>query len=103
MNVSMLTAPLPAYGAPALSPRSHSDQTAATATPAAQGPRTIMQPQPPMLVAPKLVIEFDDAADRFVHTLVEPGDNKVVRRFPDETQLAFSRGVNAYIAAVRAR
>jgi hypothetical protein len=47
----------------------------------------------------RVVIEFDAAAARFVQTLIA-ADALIVRRFPDERQLAFSRGVNAYRAAM---
>lgn len=54
---------------------------------------------PHMLMAPLLVIEFDGAAERFVQTLIDPTDKSVLRRFPAEDQIAFSRGVNAYMTA----
>jgi hypothetical protein len=47
----------------------------------------------------RVVIEFDAAAARFIQTLIA-ADELIVRRFPDERQLAFSRGVNAYRAAM---
>jgi hypothetical protein len=50
---------------------------------------------------PRLIIELDEAAERFVQTLVDGVD--VLRRYPDEAQLAFSRGVNAYMAALARR
>jgi hypothetical protein len=48
----------------------------------------------------QLVIELDAAAERFVQTLVAAGGQTVLRRYPDENQLAFSRGINAYMAAI---
>lgn len=56
---------------------------------------------PPPLIAPRLLIEFDAASDRFVHTLIDPASQSVLRRFPNEGQIAFSRGVNAYVQAMR--
>ena len=49
----------------------------------------------------KLVIELDQAAQRFVQTLLDDAAHVVLRRYPDEEQLAFSRGVNAYVRAMR--
>jgi hypothetical protein len=51
------------------------------------------------LLPPRLVIELDQAAERFVQTLLN-GAGETVRRYPDETQLAFSRGISAYMAAI---
>ena len=56
---------------------------------------------PPPPIAPRSLVEFDAASDRFVHTLVDPASQLVLRRFPDESQIAFSRGVNAYVQAMR--
>lgn len=42
----------------------------------------------------QLTIELDKASARFVQMLI--AENVVVRRYPDETQLAFSRGIRAY-------
>ena len=52
-------------------------------------------------IAPRLVIELDEGSARFVQSLVDPVNQSVLRRFPNESQLAFSRGVNAYIQALR--
>ena len=49
----------------------------------------------------KLVIEFDQASQRFVQTLLDDAAHEILRRYPDEAQLAFSRGVNAYVRAMR--
>jgi hypothetical protein len=68
------------------------------APPPAHGPSAATPPQASLLPA-RLVIELDAAAERFVQTLVS-GAGDTVRRYPDEAQLAFSRGVNAYMAAL---
>ena len=58
-------------------------------------------------VAPKqphpgrLTIEFDEASQRFVQTLLEGGSEEILRRYPNEGQLAFSRGVSAYVRALQ--
>lgn len=57
-------------------------------------------PQQPLL-APRLYIELDDASDRFVQTMVDTAGETILRRYPNEGQLAFSRGVNAYVHAMR--
>lgn len=59
-------------------------------------------PQQP-LVPPRLYIELDEASDRFVQTVIDATNETVLRRFPDEGRLAFSRGVNAYVRAMRER
>jgi hypothetical protein len=48
----------------------------------------------------ELTIVFDRASARFVQTLA--ADDTVLRRYPNETQLAFSRGICAYEKARRA-
>jgi hypothetical protein len=55
------------------------------------------------LAPARLVIELDAAAERFVQTLVDGVSDTVLRRYPNEGQLAFSRGVNAYLAAMARR
>ena len=96
MNVS---SPLSAPRAAALDappPRAHSATAAAS-----QPKRAMPAAAPPQaLVAPWLLIELDEASDRFVQTLVDPSNQAVLRRFPNEGQLAFSRGVNAYVKAL---
>lgn len=83
-----------------VSPTANSDG-ATKADARAPGPATLLTAKPPgQLLAPKLTIEFDDAAGRFVQTLIDPTNQSVLRRFPAEYQLAFSRGVNAYMAAL---
>jgi hypothetical protein len=52
------------------------------------------------LLPPRVVIELDEAAERFVQTLLDGAGETVLRRYPDEAQLAFSRGINAYLAAL---
>jgi hypothetical protein len=60
-------------------------------------------PTQPSLLPARLVIELDAVAERFVQTLVDGAGETVLRRYPDEAQLAFSRGVNAYLAALARR
>ena len=47
----------------------------------------------------RLVIEKDEAANRFVQTLIDSQTEEVQFRYPSETQLAFSRAVAAYMRA----
>ena len=49
----------------------------------------------------KLVIEFDQDSQRFVQTLLDDVARTILRSYPDEGQLAFSRGVHAYVRAMR--
>lgn len=73
---------------------------AQAASPAAPEPERATLAAPQTLVAPWLLIELDKASNRFVQTLVDPSSQSVLRRFPNEGQLAFSRGVNAYMKAL---
>lgn len=60
----------------------------AASAPGASGPPALS------LLPPRMVIALDQTAARFVQTLIE-GDT-VLRQFPAENQLAFSRAINAY-------
>jgi uncharacterized FlaG/YvyC family protein len=53
------------------------------------------------LLAGNLRIELDAEAGRFVQTLTDPTTNEVLRRFPNESQLAFSRAARAYTKALQ--
>lgn len=72
----------------------------ANARPEAQDETHAPPPPPP---APRLVIERDEASQRFVQTLIDPANDSVVRRYPHEAELAFARGVNAYLHALARR
>jgi hypothetical protein len=73
----------------------------APAPASARRPTTSAAPAQGPLMAPQLLIEFDEASERFVQILIDPVNKTILRRFPDETQLAFSRGVAAYVRAMR--
>lgn len=45
----------------------------------------------------RLVVERDEAAGRFVQTVLDRETEEVQLRYPNETQLAFSRAVAAYM------
>ncbi|MGE3141969.1 MAG: hypothetical protein AB7L65_01500 [Hyphomonadaceae bacterium] len=51
--------------------------------------------------APKLIVELDAASGRLVRTLLDPVSESVLWRYPNESQLAFSRGVAAYMRAMQ--
>lgn len=51
----------------------------------------------------KVVIELDHAAARFVQKLFDASNEAVLRQYPNDTQLAFSRGVTAYLEALARR
>lgn len=51
------------------------------------------------LVPGKLIVEQDEQAQRFVQTIVDVQTQQVERRYPSETQLAFSRAIAAYMQA----
>jgi uncharacterized FlaG/YvyC family protein len=48
------------------------------------------------LVSAEVRIEMDKAAGRMVQTFVDSGTGEVLRQFPGETQLAFSRALAAF-------
>lgn len=52
------------------------------------------------LAPAKLLIEIDKVSGRFVNTLVDPDSQQVLRQYPSDAQLAFSRAVQAYIKAM---
>ena len=94
-------------GSPSERPRMEAsiDSAPVAASPMAPRPAhaSVATPPSPSLFPPRLVIELDQAAERFVQTLVDNAGDTVLRRYPDEAQLAFSRGVNAYMAAIARR
>ncbi|KAF0172238.1 MAG: flagellar protein FlaG [Hyphomonadaceae bacterium] len=51
------------------------------------------------LIAGHLRIELDRDAGRFVQTLTDSETNEILRRFPNESQLAFARAIGAYMNA----
>jgi hypothetical protein len=91
---------LPAAAAPAnLSARPAENQPSPAPKTLGATPVGATPPQQNLL-PPRLVIELDEAAERFVQTLMDGAGETLLRRYPDEGQLAFSRGVTAYMAAV---
>jgi hypothetical protein len=54
-----------------------------------------------LLVSGDLVVEIDAAAGRFVQKLLDHETEEMLRQWPSERQLAFARGVRAYLAALR--
>jgi hypothetical protein len=79
-------------------------RTAVAAAPhAASGPEA-NHAQAREAAAPKtarLVIELDEASARFVRTLIDNESASVLRRYPSDGQIEFSRGVAAYLAAIQ--
>jgi uncharacterized FlaG/YvyC family protein len=52
-------------------------------------------------IAPaNLMIRYDESADRFVQTLTDANTSETLRRYPNDTQLAYSRAVMAYFRAM---
>lgn len=47
----------------------------------------------------KAHVEMDAQSQRFVHTLTDAESSETLRRYPNETQLAYSRAVMAYLRA----
>lgn len=51
------------------------------------------------LLPDKLQVRLDEKAGRFVQTLTDADTEEMVRRYPSEAQLAYSRAVMAYLRA----
>jgi hypothetical protein len=47
-----------------------------------------------------LLVRLDPESQRFVQTLTDPTTAETVRRYPSESQLAYSRAVMAYLRAL---
>jgi len=47
----------------------------------------------------ELQVRLDEAAGRFVQTLTDSSTSEMLRRYPSESQLAYSRAVMAYLRA----
>jgi len=47
----------------------------------------------------KLNVQLDEGAQRFVQTLTDVNTAEMLRRYPSEAQLAYSRAVMAYLRA----
>lgn len=72
-----------------------------TAAPSAAGSAGKTPPSPPQLIASRSIVELDVAAGRYVQTHFNAADDSIISRYPSESQLAFSRGVNAYFRAAQ--
>jgi hypothetical protein len=57
---------------------------------------------PPSVTPAKLRVEIDTVSGRFVHTLLDPKSQEVLAQYPNESQLAFSRAITAYVQSLRA-
>lgn len=67
------------------------------------GPAPKVEPPAPVqLVAGDVQILIDKASGRFINTLVDPDTQEVLRQYPSEAQLAYSRAVRAYLSALTA-
>ncbi len=51
----------------------------------------------------KVLVQLDPDAQRFVATLTDSSTSEMLRRYPSESQLAYSRAVMAYLRAQIAR
>lgn len=51
----------------------------------------------------KLLVRLDENAGRFVQTLTDSATQDLLRKYPSEGQLAFSRAVQAYMRALSSR
>lgn len=51
------------------------------------------------IIPDKLLVRLDPDAGRFVQTLTDANTDETVLRYPNDTQLAYSRAVMAYMKA----
>jgi hypothetical protein len=51
------------------------------------------------LLPDKLLVQLDEKAGRFVHTLTDAETQETKLRYPSEGQLAYSRAIKAYLRA----
>jgi len=51
------------------------------------------------LMPDKVAVSLDPEAQRFVSTLTDTSTSEMLRRYPSESQLAYSRAVMAYLRA----
>jgi hypothetical protein len=100
---SIITTPNPAFAAPARGAAQSTPAVDPNAQAASELARQDAREAPGADPAPttKLTIEFDTASERFVQTLVDASNETVLRRYPNSNQLAFSRGINAYMRAMQ--
>lgn len=79
-------------------------QTTQEPGPAAQAAERRMAEHAAMLradLAPdKVQVQLDPSAGRFVQTLTDVNTAEMLRRYPSESQLAYSRAVMAYLRAM---
>lgn len=79
--------------------------TATKAPPAPAAPSERASAEPPAAAAPALTstrlhVDFDRSAGRFVQTITDVTTDQVLRQYPSEGQLAYSRAVVAYMRAL---
>ncbi|MEZ5956550.1 MAG: hypothetical protein R3C27_04975 [Hyphomonadaceae bacterium] len=89
----------PTQPAPEISPRAATTEPG----PAAEvAKRTIAEHaavQKNELMPDKVAVQLDSEAQRFVSTLTDNLTSEMIRRYPSESQLAYSRAVMAYLRA----
>ncbi len=49
---------------------------------------------------PRLSVRIDVQSGRFVNTLIDMSSQEILRQYPSDAQLAFSRAVKAYVDAL---
>jgi hypothetical protein len=93
-------------------PKPAQDVSAVRATPSEPGPaaeaaqRRIAEhtaAQRQELAPDKVVVQLDQDAQRFVSTLTDESTSEMLRKYPSESQLAYSRAVMAYLRAQMAK
>lgn len=90
----------PPKAAPDFKPLTTPEKAASKAAPAADADAAEKgAPKPPDMTPAKLQVSLDAGAQRFVQVLTDPDTSETVRRYPSETQLAYSRAVVAYLRA----
>jgi hypothetical protein len=91
--------PLPSLRVEATELKKPADRLGPAAKAAAERAAMRMAELDAKMVPGKVIVEKDELAQRFIATVVDVQTQEIERRYPNETQLAFSRAVNAYMRA----
>ena len=86
-----------------LSAQTHQQQQSVEANPAAEAAErripAFEEAQRAETHPGKVLVQLDPDAQRFVATLTDSATSEMLRRYPSESQLAYSRAVMAYLRA----
>jgi hypothetical protein len=84
---------------PASAPAAHSSEPGPAAQAAQQRIAEHAAARRTELVPDKVAVSLDSQSQRFVSTLTDVNTSEMLRKYPSESQLAYSRAVMAYLRA----